>query len=118
MGVLTAVHLVADNALCVLHRYAALCIGHPNYECNYKQERYNDTDYSKVLFKFSPVAPQSGKSLRTALNDTCKKQYRDTVTYTFNINLLAEPHNNGRTCRKGKHNNKRRKYNGTCTAYT
>ena len=103
MGVLTAVHLSADDSLCILDGDPSLSVIHPNDECDHEDK--DDADcYGKCIVgaTVSPItgvaAVEIGDKGGYSGDDTCEKDYRDTVADALIVDLLAEPHDKCGTC--------------------
>ncbi len=102
IGLLTAYHLSALHALCVLHGNPALGVLHEHYEPHDSEESYAHRRNYKVILRASslcqrPPVDEGGEHSGTARNDTGKEKYRDTVAYALFVYLLAQPHNQSRT---------------------
>ena len=111
MGGLTTVHLAADNALCVLHRDAALCIGH-EYDEHYDEDTdddHQDCGNDAARAGLEQVAQRAHKR-RTAGNDTCEQDDRDAVADTLLGDVLTHPHDQ-RGARSESHNDRNGRQN-------
>ena len=114
VGGLAAVHLSADDSLCVLNRDAAFGVGHPNDEAYHsncdRESEYSDdnacpnrnvrggtvklgvkTLAGNVVDKSARHAGESGYDVR-------KEDHGDTVADTVFVDLFCEPHNESGTC--------------------
>ncbi|MPM81360.1 hypothetical protein SDC9_128413 [bioreactor metagenome] len=93
IGALPTIHLAADNALCILHGDAALCLIHMRDQRdkadnqNGKHQQFpNGKRANKELFA------EVDERLGYARNDGCKDQHRNAVANAILGDALAEPH--------------------------
>ena len=99
VGGLTAVHLAANYALCVLNRDAALCIRHINDEYNDRKTDDNHCNAGNDAARAGlEQVNQRTHERRTAGNDTCEQDDRNAVADTLLGDMLAHPHNQRGAC--------------------
>ncbi len=102
MGALAAVHLSADNALCILY-------GNPSFgirEEDDKRHHREHTDHDKEQGKDVKVSVLHGDNQAvnhcgTSGHDTREQDHGNTVAYALFVDILAQPHNQRGTSRKG-----------------
>ena len=110
-GCLAAVHLAADLTLGVLDGDAALCfvdVNDQNDHCKHTDQQQSDPQITDGALA-ADVAARHGDHVGHAGQNACKQDNGDTVADTEFIDLLAQPHDEGRTCNKGNDDH-RKKY--------
>ena len=89
---LTAVHLSADNALCVLDRNPSLGVGHHDDEPYHSDEddecQQHEADVCGLI---SDDRHEVLNSTRESGDDTCEQYHGDTVADTLFVDPVAQP---------------------------
>ena len=107
VGGLTAVHLSADNTLCVLDRNSALGFSEPNDEYDACKYEYDSEECDEKTAKVEAGesrgtveygGPELTEHRGKACDYVCEEDHGNTVADAVVIDLLCEPHDDGRTC--------------------
>ena len=97
---LTAVHLTADDLLCILNGETALAVGNEHNECDHSQRaEYHELDYNEVPGALHSIRYERGSLSHNSRNDVSEEDYGDTVSDTLLVYLFSEPHDKRCTCR-------------------
>ena len=115
VAALSAVHLSADNTLCVLYGDAALRIVHENDDPDDEKEQDDPQRYQEVKLHLAvgaerPILAELGNGNGHSCHDTGKQQDGNTVSNAILVDLLAEPHHQSRTGCKREDDNGCREY--------
>ena len=121
MAGLAAVHLSADDALCVLNGDPSLAVLHEGDDpYDSKEDKYPKNNEYEILGLTGsclacteahvPERAQIADSCGKSCDNTRKQQDRDTVSDTVFVDLLTEPHHQRGTRGEHKHYDYRREY--------
>ena len=107
---LSAVHLSADNSLCVLDRDTSFRVLHEGDDPNNSEEdddpkRNKSKELCCTVNSKADILSENGNCIGQSRHDTREKQDRDTVSDTVLIDLLAKPHHYCSTRSKRKDDN-------------
>ena len=100
MRALTAIHLTADNLLCVLDGQSAFALVHEYNENNHAQtnDEGSDCDNDTADLAAYQVSPERAYHGRQTGYDVREKDHGYTVADAVIVHTLSQPHYQGRTC--------------------
>ena len=103
MGVLSAVLLSANYALCVLDRDTSFRLVHKNDKADHSHKhKQHERYYDIQMLVLVSVDKHIDDSSRTSRNDTGEQYYRNTVADALFVDSVAEPYHKACSRRERK----------------